>query len=477
MRIALLLLLAAPAAAAPRLGVVLVVDQMRADFLERAHERGFARLKREGAVFADAHHRHLPTETAPGHASIASGRPPSIHGIVGNEWYDPALREEIYCLEDAAFGVGPGRLEGATLGDALEAADPRSRVFSISAKDRAAVLMGGRKAELALWLDRKTGLFTTSPHYRRPAWLDAFNERLRASRRLAVVNGKVPSPVMGSPALDEATSELVSELVRREGVGRGPGTDLLFVSFSATDYVGHAFGLGKAMDAQLRSLDRIVGEKLAEWEKASGGELALALTGDHGAIPAPEDDAKVTRIQREDFEDAFEAALQKLWPAPGEKWVLFVSEPHVTLSRGLAASKGLEWTEVLREAARAFESAPGVRAAWSSEQIPALRSDDALASTLRRSYYPGRSGDVFVVFKENVLVQYDFNSRVEGTSHGTPYRYDAHVPLVFWGKGVKPGRHDAPASPQDIAPTMARLLGFDYPAIHGAALRAEALTR
>lgn len=470
----------APEAAAsgkPRLAVVVVVDQMRADYLERdpSFSGGFKRLAAEGAVFTDARHLHLPTETCPGHAVISTGRGPAVHGIVANDWFDRASGSETYCAADEPYGIGPGHLDGPTLADGLKAADPDARVFAVSSKDRAAVTLGGRRADLALWFDRVAGEFTTSSYYRRPAWLGAFNARLGAAGLLAVKDGKVPSAVLATPALDRVTADLASELVRREGIGRGSSTDLLLVSFSGTDTVGHSHGTqGPQMSAQLRSVDGLLAGLLAQWSKASGGSLVLALTADHGAIPEPEGPmGKALGVRRLDW-DAFaadmEKALQRSRPA-SKPWIVSNQVPHLYLDRAQAAALGLDWSGFRREAARVLSALDGVARVVLPEDIASMDAADPLAPVLRRSYRPDRSGDLLLIVAENYLL----HDNVPGTSHGSVWGYDAHVPLVFWGRGVKPGRYGAPAAVADLAPTFARLLGFDYPPGDGAAARLEAL--
>ncbi len=462
----LLALLAAPAGAKVRLGVVVSVDQMRADYLDRV----FARVRDEGAVFTQARHTHIPTETAPGHAAISTGRLPDEHGIVGNDWYDRVAGKDAYCVGDAPFGLGPEHLSGPTLADGLKAAEPAARVFSVSSKDRSAVLLGGRKADIVLWFDRNAGEFVTSAYYRRPAWLDAFNAGLTKSGRLAKVDGRTPSSVMATPVLDQVLHDLVRELLEREKVGRGPGTDLLMISFSGTDTVGHSHGMqSAAMDAQLASLDQEFASLLKELEAASGGDLALALSADHGAAPEPEGPlGKAAGMRRFDwlaFGKSLEAALQKKWPAPGRRIVSY-QVPHLYFDPVFIEKAGLA------KIAKVLAKVDGVHAVYRADALAAGVYDaDPLAPVLKRSVRADRSGDVFVITKPDVLL----HDKVPGTSHGSPWDYDARVPLAFWGKGVKPGRVNAPAAVIDLAPTMARLLGFDYPPARGAAVRLEAL--
>lgn len=469
---------AADAAVRPRLGVVVVVDQMRADYLERdpAYSGGFKRLAAEGAVFTDAQHLHIPTETGPGHAAISTGRLPAVHGIVANDWYDRVSGSDTYCMADAPYGIGPGRLDGPTLADGLKAADPKARVFSLSSKDRAAVTLGGRRADLALWFDRDSGEFTTSSYYHRPSWLAAFNAELKASGLLPVKGGKVSSEVMATPALDQATARLARELARRERLGRGASTDLLLVSFSGTDTIGHRYGTQSAeMTAQLRSVDAILGGLMKDWLKESGGDLVLALTADHGAIPEPEaamgKALGVKRLDWRTFADGLEKALQARWPAP-KPWIVSNQVPHLYLDRGQALALKLDWRAFLDEAAGILSRREGVARVVVADRIPVLPSTDPLALVLRRSYRPDRSGDLLLIVAEDYLL----HDKVPGTSHGSVWSYDSHVPLVFWGRGVKSGRYGGPSAVVDLAPTFARMLGFDYPAGDGAAVRLEALT-
>lgn len=459
------------ASAAVRLGVVVVVDQMRPEYLDRSDlpNGGFRRLREGGARFMNARHLHIPTETGPGHAAISTGRTPSVHGIVANDWYDRAAGAETYCFADSVYGLGPQHMMGPTLADWLKAADPKARVFSVSGKDRAAIALGGRKADAVLWFDKKTGEFTTSPYYRRPAWLAAFNAELRKKALLPVRAGRVSADLIASPSFDSALDLLVAELVARERLGRGPGTDLLLIGYSATDYVGHRYGVeAKEMDAQLTELDRILGLLLARAEKASGGSLALALSADHGAIPAV---AGARRLDGKEFVVALEKTLQEKWPTAGRNWILSAQAPHLYLDRVLAGSTGLSWPDFKRAAARELSGLDGVARVLSDDEASSLPASDPLAATFRRSLYASRSGDLQLIVAENAFI-HDQNT---GTSHGSPWDNDARVPLLFWGRGVKAGRVEAPAAVQDLAPTLGRLLGLDYPPGEGASVRAEAL--
>lgn len=463
-----------PAQAAVRLGVVVVVDQMRPEYLDRSDlpDGGFRRLRREGAVFTRARHLHVPTETAPGHAAISTGRSPAVHGIVANDWFDRVSGSETYCMADAAYGLGPEHLRGPTLADALKAADTKSRVFAVAGKDRGSIILGGRKADVTLWFDRFNGEFTTSSYYRRPPWLAAFNAELKRKGLLPVKGKRVPKELIASPVYDQALDLLVAELVKRERVGRGAGTDLLLVSYSGTDLVGHTHGLEvPEMDAQLKSLDALTGRLLRLVDKASGGSVALALSSDHGAIPSPEDAAGkalgVRRVDWQRFGAELEKVLQEMRPLPGERWILSNQTPHLYLNMAAAGRLGLEKRDFLSRAAKALALVDGAGGVYVAGD-----KGSPFDEAFRRSYDPSRSGDLFLIMAENVLL----GDAPPGTSHGTPWEYDARVPLVFWGRGVAGGVFDAPAATVDVAPTLGRLLGLDYPPGEGAAVRFEALS-
>jgi len=470
---AVLFLSASVSSAAVRLGVVVVVDQMRPEYLDRSDlpDGGFRRLRREGAVFTSARHLHIPTETGPGHAALSTGRTPAVHGIVANEWYDRVAGADTYCVADSVYGIGPEHLRGPTLADALKEFDPKARVFSVSGKDRGAVLLGGRKADVALWFDRIKGEFTTSSYYKRPAWLAKFNTKLKKKALLPVRGGRVPKDLIASPAFDAALDLLVIELVARERVGRGAGTDLLLVSYSGTDLIGHSRGIEvPEMDAQLRSLDAIIGRLLARLEKASGGSLALAFSSDHGAISPPDEPAGkalgVRRLGWEGFSASLEKTLQARWPLAQGSWIVSNQLPHLYLNRQAARSLGLDWHDFLGRAAKVLSGVDGLDSVYVAGDI-----SGPFADPMRRSYDPTRSGDLIALAARNVLL----HDSIPGTSHGSPWDYDVRVPLVFWGRGVRAGRTESPAATVDLAPTLTRLIGFDYPPGDGAAVRVEAL--
>lgn len=454
--LAALLSLPVEATQPPRLVLVISVDQMRGDYLDRHQaSKGLARLRREGAYYSDAHHTHVPTETGPGHAVILTGKLPGQSGIVGNEWWDRASRKMVYNMADSVHGTGPENMLVYTLGDALKARDPRTKVVGVSLKDRGAIPMAGKRADLAVWYDKKKGRAVTSTYYgAEPAWL---------------LKLTAPDSILASPAGDEFVLKLALEALDRFALGKDEIPDVLAVSFSSPDYVGHRYGIdGPQVKEQYAALDGVIERLLAAAEKKAGkGRVLLALTSDHGVVPSPEDASGkamgVRRLGWKAFGESLEAELQKLVPAPGRKWLVGNVIPNLYLDRALADELKVDWSDFLDKAAAAAAKLDGVAEVYTSETYTASK-------TIRRSFYPGRSGDIIIVPRPAVL----FTDYPAGTSHGTPHAYDTHVPVLFWGEAFKAGEYKDKAEVADIAPTLARVLGLDFPPAEGAKVREEA---
>ena len=472
----LLLWAHAPAQAAPRLLVVVSVDQMRADYLDRYQvnaSSGFKELFEHGALFTNAQHSHVPTETGPGHAVILTGKYPGETGIVGNDWYDRRASTTVYCVADAVHGLGPQNLETYTLGDALKAKDPQSRVVSVSLKDRAAILMGGKKADAAIWFNASNGEFVSSSYYgAKPAWLDAFNARLKKGV-LARFSGRYGDFRYDSDA-DRAVLDLAEQAVLENQLGEDAHPDILAVSFSATDYIGHKWGPDSPqMKSQMARLDGVIGELLGFLSVQVGRDnFDLALTADHGVLPTPESksgkDMGARRVPEDEVVAKIEETLQALHPAAGQKWLTVCRFPHLYLNWALAQKQGLVWSSYLHEAAaalRKIDALAQVYIPWEWE--PA----DLFTEAYERSYFPGRSGDLIVRQVENVLLSSDKTS----TDHGSPYLYDTHVPLIFFGKDFKIGLFAREAKISDLAPTCAKALGVDFPPTAGSRVLKEIL--
>ena len=513
-----------------RLVVVLVVDQLRADRIGPGLPGGLGRLVREGRVFADAAHAHSDTETCPGHAVILSGRHPGPAGVPANEWVERASGRPRYCVEDATeagrvlgapapapgeatTGRSPRLLRVTALGDWIKKAHPGARVFSVSGKDRAAIALGGQRPDAAYWLDTKGALgFTTSGWYRAalPEWTHAWrgveapwlagvpdrwehasgapangarrddhpSESPQEGRTSGhPVRAGEPRAFLGhlpwTPFLDDVTLDFARTLVREERLGKGAGPDLLALSLSATDYVGHLYGPGsqEARDALLR-LDAALGSFLGALEGEVGaGGLLVALTADHGVLDLPEwlveigqsecpldggrgDAAAVRRGIRLELERRFGAV-----EASGRSW-LVASGFSFTVNRPLAQERGVAPERIVEAAWGWLASQPGVAHVWTATEIETGTGPAAFATLYRNSYDPERSGDLVVQPVATCL----FSDHAAGTSHGTPWLYDRAVPLVFFGRGVEPGLVRGRAAPVDVGPTLAAALGVATPA-------------
>ncbi len=500
----------------PTLVLLLAVDQLGRDRLDPALPGGLGRLAREGRRFENGIVDHASSSTCPGHASLATGRHPARVGVPGNRFVDRASSEVTYCVDDPSgdgavlgdeeVGRSPILLRTDALGDWLKAARPESRVYSVSGKDRAAITLGGRRPDGAWWYWKgDPPRFTSSRYYtdRTPEWVEAFNREWReslpdhwrlppdlvaadgrpedfhaessrygggASKR--VVEGdadELAERLYHTPFLDEATLDFARELVARHDLGRGPGVDLLAVSLSSTDTVGHLYGpeSHEARDSLLRT-DAAVGRFLAYLEERAGpGGLVVSLSSDHGVLPLPEWLAATGRSEcpveggRVGLIWLGLRLLSRLhfefspWSWPGQ-WLHFAGY-DATVDRQRAAAKGVDVDEVAAFAEEWIERHPAVAEVWTRREI--AEGDDEWARLYRNSADPERGGDLVIQVQPTCLI-YPFD---EGTDHGTPYLYDREVPIVFFGPEVEPGAVGGPARTIDVAPTLARELGIPVP--------------
>jgi predicted AlkP superfamily pyrophosphatase or phosphodiesterase len=511
---------AAAATGAPvRLVLVVAVDQLRPDRLTPDLPGGLGRLVREGRVFREAALDHGMTETCPGHATMLTGHHPAAAGIPSNDFFDPESGAEVYCAADPSpgareFGSDDGRSPAAlrvtALGDWLKAVSPTSRVFAVSGKDRGAIMMGGQRPDGAFWYrEGSPPRFTSSRYYlpALPAWVDAWNgAQAPEDGFLAAVPetwtyGPLPHPpraddfvgeatvysrtsphplrdpdlarfgkqLFSSPFLDLATLDFARHLVEQQDLGRGPATDLLALSLSATDSVGHLYGpfSQEAEDALLR-LDEAFGRFLDLLEQRTGGALVVALTADHGVLPLPE--WLVATGQATCPEPSGRGGIRRIgfgllarldlrlgpWFAWPRAWVHFAGSQG-RVDRDLAARQGVAVASAVAATREYLESWPVIAHVWSEAEI-ASGTDD-LAELYRHSFVPGRSGDFVVEPAEGCLLSaYD-----GGTSHGSPWPYDRRVPLIVRGPGIAPGGVAGPAATVDLGPTLAAWLGVPTP--------------
>jgi len=517
-----------PSAAAgsrPRLVVAIAVDQLRADYMDRFRpffgRSGFNLFLQRGASFASARYEHATTSTCPGHAVMLTGSYGTVNGIVANDWYDAVAGKEVYCAADTTVrligvdleGRSPRNLKNATVGDLLKiGTGGRSKVVTVSAKDRSAIMMGGHLADAAYWM--VDTLFVTSTYYRQemPAWARELNgagkvtgyfgkrwERLLPAAAYDMVGpddvaaeadeagtGRTfPHPIGGAEAFDlspfsnEVVAEFAMRAVTEEGLGRDTVPDLLGISFSANDRVGHAYGPDshEVMDVTVR-LDRTLARFFAFLDKTVGlANVVMVLTADHGVAPLPEvfanlhPGASARRFNPAVVDSAVEAALRARYgPAPAPGWIAHHDQPQLYLNRAALRAKRVSLEDAERVAQAAIMTVPGVHEALTSSELATGRARGVRSAEVL-SFYPGRSGDIYYQMEPYILV----DDEPTGTGHGTPWAYDQQVPLLFYGSRIVPGVRRTPAAVADIAPTLSALLGLTAPGGAQGRVLAEAL--
>jgi predicted AlkP superfamily pyrophosphatase or phosphodiesterase len=481
----------------PKLVLGIVIDQFRYDYLTRFradYGGGIATLLRRGAVFTNARYHHYPTVTAVGHALFMSGATPSMSGIVGNEWYDREHNKEVTSVEDentkllggkGGIGASPRKLVVSTLGDEMKLdSQGKCRVIGISLKDRAAVLPAGHMADGAYWFDEQTGDFVSSTFYfpDLPAWVRQYN-RLRAADRYkgaewtpwvpsldyAPFHKRMPaaagpefySALRESPFGNELVEAFAERAIEAEHLGAHTAADLLTVSFSSNDYVGHREGpySSEVRDMSLRT-DRIIGKLLAFVDRRVGlDNVLVVLTSDHGVSPVPEflTERKMPggRLQAQEIRNEVQEALAQRF---GEgQWIVNISA-GLYLNRDLIKAKKLNEAQVEETAAAAAAHAAHIFRVYTREQLLNGRvAADPIGREVINGFFPSRSGDVLI------LPEPYWIASAHGTTHGSPFGYDLHVPVIFMGSGIKPGTYDETIAPNDIAPTLATLLDVETP--------------
>lgn len=486
----ILIFLLSPTAAAvektarPKLVVVVVIDQFRQHYLVRdgaGYQGGFSRLLKEGAVFTDARYTHYPTVTAIGHSTILSGATPSISGIIGNDWYDRQAGKQVTSVSDdserlsggsRSAGSSPRRLLVDTLGDELKmASGGKSRVFGVSLKDRAAILPTGHMADAAYWYDAKSGEFVTSTYYRSeaPAWVPEFSRIALASclgrtwlgHKIAEGEKGYPQ-IAASPCSNDITEAFSERVIVEENLGRHDETDLLVMSLSGNDYVGHQYGpdspevrditlqTDKLLDRFFDFLEREVGMK----------QILLVLTSDHGVAPVPEiNTARRMPGGRIPIGQVLDSVRKVLSEKYGQgNWIAASTEYSIYLNLDLIREKQLSRFEVARSAKDAALAVPHVMRVYTYEQLEnGAVQPDLVGRLVLNGFHGGRGADLTMV-----LEPYWIPSRT-GTTHGTPYSYDTHVPVVFMGAGIRPGMYPQSIAVNDIAPTLAAILEIESP--------------
>jgi predicted AlkP superfamily pyrophosphatase or phosphodiesterase len=527
----------------PRLVLLIVVDQFRYDYLERFGDLfgagGLRRLLRDGASWTDCNYDHVPTETAPGHATMLTGAWPSETGIISNLWFDRVEGKPVENVRDDSVrllggGVGetaasPRNLLASTLGDQLKMATAgRARVVGVSSKNRAAILPAGRMADAAYWYSTQTGAFVSSTYYfdKLPDWAAGFDaakpadkffgakwERLLPAaeyeRRAGaddapwekgtdrrstvfphVIDGglKEPGPAFYddldySPYANDLVLSFAEAALVNEHLGADEDTDVLTVSFSANDIVGHRYGpySQEVMDMALR-VDRQIARLLEIVDARVGlANTVVAFTADHGVAPSPEHSIEMGlpggRVKVSDVLTAVRNRLRARFGKPGERdttadYVQTFSNGQVYLNRAALERDGVSSEEAERVAGEAALTVPGISRYFTRTQLVSgsIPLGDAVARRVLHGFNAKRSGDV-VVIQEAFKYLSDY---VSVATHGAPYGYDTHVPLVIMGGGLAPGRYLNAATPADLAPTLARALNVEPPSNATGRVLAEA---
>lgn len=482
--LALLLATHALAAEAPKLVVGIVVDQFRYDYLTRfrsEYHAGLERLLTRGAVFTNARYEHYPTVTAVGHSAFMTGATPSMSGIVGNEWYDRATGKTVASISDdsvkmlgaAGPGASPKRLMVSTLGDELKMARAGSKVIGISLKDRSAILPAGHMADGAYWFDPRAGSFVSSTFYFAdlPEWVKAANADRPADgfRGAHWLNHTLPgdntvyAALESSPFGNELVERFAELAIRAEKLGQRDATDILTVSFSANDYVGHAYGPDSPEVHEMSvQTDRVFGKFFSFLDSTVGlSHVLVVMTADHGVAPVPEvNEARRMpggRLPQGIIRKAVEEALVSHF---GEgPWILNGPDIAMYLNQDLIGERKLDPAVVERVAAEAARRVPHVFRAYPGELLASgVAMDDQVGRRVAAGFYLPRSPDLYIL-----LEPYWLYGGGRGTTHSTTFSYDAHVPVIFMGAGFRPGRFNAPATVYDIAPTLATYLDIETP--------------
>lgn len=519
------LMTAQPALGRPKLVLQITVDQLRGDMPARFKGRfgpsGLRYLMDHGVHYTNAHYRHSATYTGTGHATLFTGAHPAQHGIVGNDWYSLKLGKRLNCAEDPDHtilgeptrphkGTSPRNLLCSTIGDELIIAAPgKSRVFSVSVKDRAAILPAGRLGK-AFWYSDKTGRFITSTYYydQYPSWVDDWNrsgyadqyrntqwtllnerstylfaeqdnrpfERsyLELGRTFPHPLGSDPEKFYSSlrftPMGDTLTLAFVESLIEHERLGQGNWVDFLSVGFSCTDSIGHAFGPNslEAEDNLLR-LDQTLAELFEFVDERVGLENTLIiLSSDHGIDAAPENVGYLHaaargaggRVNPEVLIETANKTLKKRFNTDREL-VLTYQSACLYLDTQAIEELGLQLAQVEQALVLELNRAPGIAYAVTKTDVVLGRlQDHKIMKMIQRSFHPQRSGHVVVI---PVPSWYMHTKTTYSSMHGSPWSYDTYVPIIIAGAGIRPCTVPRRVGPEDIVPTIALMLGIQPP--------------
>jgi hypothetical protein len=465
----------------PKLVVGIVVDQMRWDYLSRYYDQfqddGFKRLIKKGYSCDNCLINYLPTITAIGHTSVYTGTTPALHGICGNDFFigDSA----VYCCGDKTVDpvgsdnrkkgcMSPRNLLSTTIGDQIRLhTDFKSKVVGISYKDRAAILPAGRSSDHAYWLDTDSGQFITSTYYRTelPEWVKAYNKELKKNKELQ----KVGKEVGLYPLCGHITTDMAIAALKGERLGKGEVTDMLCVSYSQTDVIGHKWSTrGEHTDEAYLELDKDIARLLKALDEQVGeGNYLLFLTADHGGAHNYQFmiDHKMGggawKIQQDVVNDNLNAYLKEKLGAD-LSIINGINSYRVFLNHGKIKALGLELQQV-KDALIAYASKlPHVQFVMDFDKVNTWSVPDVLRCRALLGYHPQRSGDLLLVLEAGWYEFWNSSSPV-GTTHGSWNPYDAHIPLLFYGWKVGHGSTSREVHITDIAPTVTQMLHIQQP--------------
>ncbi|NIT57686.1 MAG: alkaline phosphatase family protein [Aliifodinibius sp.] len=502
----------------PKLVVGIVVDQLRYDYIplywDKFEDNGFKRLVEQGFSFNNNHFNYFPTYTGPGHASVYTGATPSVNGIVGNAWYDRNIDRSMYVVSDSTVSpigtdsdagkMSPRNLLSTTVTDELKSASPESKVIAVSIKDRGAVLPAGHLGDAAYWYEGETGNFVSSSWYvsELPEWLRDFNDRELAKdfasrtwetllpmdqytessadnrpyegtfenedapvfpHNLEANRGDEYGIISSTPFGNTLIAELAKSAIEGEDLGSGDVTDFLSVSFSSTDYVGHMYGPHSVelQDTYLR-LDRNIAGLLDYLDQQVGkGNYLVMLTSDHGVVDVPQElinkNLPGGYFNSDKAVDELEEFLKTEFG--NEDWIEDYTNQQVYLDRNLVDENGLSLKVVQQKAADFLLQFEGVKSTNTAYNYQYERYSSGQEAMYQRGFLYDRSGDVFIQLKSGWLDS-DYPT---GTSHGSPYNYDTHVPLLFYGWNVPEGETSRKTAIPQIAPTISNMLNIPLP--------------
>ncbi len=503
----------------PKLVVGIVVDQMRYDFLYRYSEKyssgGFKRLMNEGFNCRNNHYDYAPTVTAAGHAAIFTGSIPAINGMIGNEWFNQKTGKSVYCVEDSSVRtvgsdskaglMSPKNLLVSTITDQLKIANNfQSKTIGIALKDRGSILPAGHTANAAYWFDSKNGAWITSSFYMNdlPQWVKDFNSMKMPQKymaegwktllpieqytestadnqayeaklsgektatfphELAAQSGvNLLEVIRTTPFGNTLTKDFALATIQNENLGKGPKTDFLTISFSSPDYVGHAFGPNsiEVEDTYLR-LDKDIEEILTSLDNSLGkGNYLVFLSADHGVadvpgfwqshkLPAGVVDAA---ISSREVKTALKIAF-----GDGE-FIIAEDNSQLYLNANLMEEKKISYSQIYEIVRKTLLKRDDVADVIDLHNLANSTLPDYQLSYVKNGFNPRRSGDIMVVLNPSW-----FAGRKQGTTHGSLYRYDTHVPLLFYGWKVKSGETTLRTNISDISPTVANLLNILEP--------------